>query len=85
MYNESSDAYCRDTLVLYTDGVIEAETSQGEGVGMERLSTLIQRGHMLSSDELMNHILESIEDFSRNVGFEDDVTILVVKFKFDSM
>ena len=52
---------------------------------MERLSTLIQRGHMLSSDELMNHILESIEDFSRNVGFEDDVTILVVKFKFDSM
>jgi serine phosphatase RsbU (regulator of sigma subunit) len=74
-----------DVLVLYTDGVIEAEDSQGEEFGMERLSRLIQQGHMLSSDELMNHILESIADFSRNVGFEDDVTILVVKFKFDSM
>ena len=74
-----------DVLVLYTDGVIEAENSQGEEFGMERLSSLIRQGHMLSSDELMNHILESIADFSRNVGFEDDVTILVVKFKFDSM
>jgi sigma-B regulation protein RsbU (phosphoserine phosphatase) len=74
-----------DVLVLYTDGVIEAEDSQGEEFGMERLSSLIQRDHMLSSDELINHILESITDFSRNVGFEDDVTILVVKFKFDSM
>jgi serine phosphatase RsbU (regulator of sigma subunit) len=74
-----------DILVLYTDGVIEAENSQGEEFGMERLSTLIHRGRMLSSDELMNHILESIADFSRNVAFEDDVTILVVKFKFDSI
>jgi len=74
-----------DVLVLYTDGVIEAENSEGEEFGVERLSSLIQRGYMLSSDELMNHILESIADFSRNVGFEDDVTILVVKFKFDSM
>ena len=38
-----------------------------------------------SADELMNDILESVKDFSRDVGFNDDVTILVVKFKFDSM
>jgi sigma-B regulation protein RsbU (phosphoserine phosphatase) len=74
-----------DILVLYTDGVVEAKTSQGEEFGMERLSTLIRRGHKLSADELMNHILDSIADFSRNVQFEDDVTILVVKFNFDSM
>jgi serine phosphatase RsbU (regulator of sigma subunit) len=34
---------------------------------------------------LMNHILESVTDFSRDVGFDDDATILVVKFNFDSM
>jgi serine phosphatase RsbU (regulator of sigma subunit) len=74
-----------DVLVLYTDGVTEAENSLGEEFGLERLSDLIRRGHMLSADGLMTHILESVRDFSRDVGFEDDATILVVKFKFDSM
>jgi sigma-B regulation protein RsbU (phosphoserine phosphatase) len=74
-----------DVLVLYTDGVTEAENSKGEEFGVERLSTLIRRAHTMSADELMNHILESVTDFSRDVGFGDDATILVVKFKFDSM
>ena len=39
----------------------------------------------LSADGLMNHILESVTDFCRDVGFDDDATILVVKFNFDSM
>jgi serine phosphatase RsbU (regulator of sigma subunit) len=74
-----------DVLVLYTDGVTEAENSLGEEFGMDRLSDLIRRGHTLSADELMNHILESVTDFSRDVGFEDDATILVVKCNFESM
>jgi sigma-B regulation protein RsbU (phosphoserine phosphatase) len=74
-----------DILVLYTDGVTEAENSLGEEFGMERLSTLIRRGHTLSADELMNHIPESVTDFSRDVGFDDDATLLVVKFNFNSM
>jgi sigma-B regulation protein RsbU (phosphoserine phosphatase) len=74
-----------DILVLYTDGVTEAENSLGEEFGMERLSSLLRRGHALSAEGLMNQILESVTDFSRNVGFEDDVTIVVVKFNFSSM
>jgi serine phosphatase RsbU (regulator of sigma subunit) len=74
-----------DILVLYTDGVTEAENSLGEEFGMERLSALIRRGHGLSADGLMNHILESVTDFCREVGFDDDATLLVVKFDFDGM
>ncbi|PYX87903.1 MAG: hypothetical protein DMG68_10265, partial [Acidobacteria bacterium] len=74
-----------DILVLYTDGVTEAENTLGEEFGMERLSSLLRRGHALSAEGLMNQILESVTDFSRNVGFEDDVTIVVVKFNFGSM
>jgi len=73
-----------DILVLYTDGVTEAENSLGEEFGMERLSTLIRSGRTLSADGLMNRIVENVIDFSRDVGLNDDVTILVVKFKFDS-
>jgi serine phosphatase RsbU (regulator of sigma subunit) len=74
-----------DILVLYTDGVTEAESSLGEEFGMERLSTLIRRGHTMSAAGLMKHILDSVTDFSRDVGFEDDATILVLKFNFDSL
>jgi sigma-B regulation protein RsbU (phosphoserine phosphatase) len=74
-----------DILVLYTDGVTEAENSLGEEFGMERLSNLIRRDHILSADGLMNHILETVTDFSRDVGFDDDATIVVVKCKFDSI
>jgi serine phosphatase RsbU (regulator of sigma subunit) len=74
-----------DVLVLYTDGVTEARDSRGEEFGMERLSNLIRHGHTLSADGLMNHVLESVRDFSRDVGFDDDATILVVKFNFASM
>jgi sigma-B regulation protein RsbU (phosphoserine phosphatase) len=74
-----------DVLVLYTDGVTEARNSLGEEFGVERLATQIRCGHTLSADGLMNRILENITDFSRDVGFEDDATILVVKFTFDSM
>jgi serine phosphatase RsbU (regulator of sigma subunit) len=72
-----------DILVLYTDGVTEAENSLGEEFGLERLSTLIRRGSSLSADGLMNHILESVTEFSKDVGFSDDATLLVLKFNFD--
>jgi serine phosphatase RsbU (regulator of sigma subunit) len=72
-----------DILVLYTDGVTEAENSQGEEFGMERLSTVIRRGSSLSAEELTNNIFQSAADFCQEVGFNDDATILVVKCKFD--
>jgi phosphoserine phosphatase RsbU/P len=80
-----ADLAAGDILVLYTDGITEAENSQGEEFGMERLSTLIQSSSMLSADGLMNNILKTATDFCREVGFNDDVTILVVKCNFDGM
>ncbi len=80
-----ADLAAGDVLVLYTDGITEAENPQGEEFGMERLSALIQSSSMLSADGLMNNILETATNFCREVGFNDDVTILVVKCNFDGM
>lgn len=80
-----ADLAAGDILVLYTDGVTEAENPQGEEFGMERLSALIQRSYRLSADGLMNNILETATDFCGEGGFNDDVTILVVKCNFDGM
>jgi serine phosphatase RsbU (regulator of sigma subunit) len=78
-----ADVAAGDLLVLYTDGITEAENSQGEQFGMGRLSAVIRRDSSLSAEELMDSILQSAEDFCHGVGFNDDATVLVVKCNFD--
>ena len=80
----SVDLFQGDVLVFYTDGVTEAENLLAEEFGMERLSAVVQRGSSLSAEALMDDIFSSAANFSRQVGFSDDVTILVVKCEFDA-
>jgi len=70
-------------LVFYTDGVTEAENQLGEEFGMERLSAVVRRGSSLSAEDLMANIYNAAANFCGD-DFDDDVTILVVKFEFDS-
>jgi serine phosphatase RsbU (regulator of sigma subunit) len=72
-----------DVLVFYTDGVTEAQNQLGEEFGTERLSAIIQRGSSQPAQELMTDIFSSAANFCSEVGFNDDVTILVVKCDFD--
>ena len=79
----SVDLFLGDVLVFYTDGVTEAENLLAEEFGTERLSAVVQRGSALSAEALMDDIFSSAANFSKDVGFSDDVTILVVKCDFD--
>ncbi len=79
----SEDLTAGDVLVFYTDGVTEAENRLGEEFGTERLSAVVQRGSSLSAEGLMSDIFNSAAEFCSEVGFNDDVTILVVKCNFD--
>jgi len=79
----SADLIAGDVLVFYTDGVTEAENPLGEEFGTERLSAVVRRGSSLSAEELVIDIFSSAADFCSEVGFNDDVTILVVKCNFD--
>jgi sigma-B regulation protein RsbU (phosphoserine phosphatase) len=79
----STDLIPGDVLVFYTDGVTEAENRSGEEFGMERLSAVVRRGSSMAAEELMSDIFNSAATFCGEVGFTDDVTILVVKCDFD--
>jgi sigma-B regulation protein RsbU (phosphoserine phosphatase) len=79
----SADLIVGDVMVFYTDGVTEAQNQLGEEFGMDRLSAVVQRGASLSAEGLMNDIFSSAANFCSEVGFHDDVTILVVKCDFD--
>jgi sigma-B regulation protein RsbU (phosphoserine phosphatase) len=71
-----------DILVLYTDGVTEAENRVEEEFGMERLRRVIKENAVLSATEIMQAVLRASADFSREVGFSDDVTIVLAKCVF---
>jgi phosphoserine phosphatase RsbU/P len=71
-----------DVLVLYTDGVTEAQNRAGEEFGSQRLSDFVRRGSSGSAEELMRGIVHSAADFSGDAGFSDDVTVVVVKCVF---
>jgi serine phosphatase RsbU (regulator of sigma subunit) len=78
-----ADLAAGDILVLYTDGITEAENLQGEEFGLEGLSGLIRRDSSLSAEKLMDSIFQSAEAFCQGVGFNDDATVLIVKCNFD--
>src|SRR5882724_4321977 len=79
----SADLTVGDVLVFYTDGVTEAENQLGEELGTERLSAVVQRGSSSSAEALMTDIFDTVANFCSGIGFNDDVTVLVVKCAFD--
>jgi sigma-B regulation protein RsbU (phosphoserine phosphatase) len=71
----------RDGIILYTDGITEAENEWGELYGIERLIEITRQNHHLGAQEMQNHI---IADVRRHIGEQivyDDITLLVIKQK----
>jgi sigma-B regulation protein RsbU (phosphoserine phosphatase) len=71
-----------DILVIYTDGVTEAENKKEEAFGEERLRNIIRAEAGSDSRTLRDRILSEITDFSGS-RLGDDVTIIVIKVKDD--
>lgn len=68
-----------DTLVLYTDGVTELVNDQSEAFGIERLLQVVRENQQLPAAELVGKIMRATQDFSGNIGFLDDITLVIVK------
>ncbi len=68
-----------DTLVLYSDGVVEACNEEGEEFGMERLISAVRSAAHLSPDAIRAEIREALDEFRGRVAPHDDLTLLVVR------
>ena len=67
------------TILLYTDGVIDARHSNGESFGMERLLDVTRKIHPSSAQDQCDQLWQILCDFQSKDAQEDDVTIVVVK------
>jgi sigma-B regulation protein RsbU (phosphoserine phosphatase) len=66
-----------DALVLYTDGLTEAENPQGEEFGLTRLAAAIAAAPAEAS-ALHAHVLAELAAFTASASQMDDITLLVV-------
>jgi serine phosphatase RsbU (regulator of sigma subunit) len=70
-----------DTLVLYSDGVIDAENPDGEQFGEERFSSLLSDGGPARTpEEILERVLDATRSFAAGHPPADDVTVLVVRY-----
>jgi sigma-B regulation protein RsbU (phosphoserine phosphatase) len=69
-----------DTVILYTDGIIEAENDAEEMYGTERLMKLVTGiDSSASSEDVIQAILRDVSDFVGTAQQYDDMTLVIVK------
>ncbi|MGB4853789.1 MAG: SpoIIE family protein phosphatase, partial [Ignavibacteria bacterium] len=68
-----------DVIVFYTDGVTEANDSEGMEFGEKRLYDIIIKYKNNSSVMILEEIKHSIKDFTKDTAQYDDITMIVLK------
>lgn len=68
-----------DLLVLYTDGITEAQNND-EYFGIKRLSQIINKYKLTDPEVIVEKILNEVSEFDDNSSPADDTTIVVLKF-----
>ena len=79
----TQDSRCRlhdgDVLLLYTDGVTEAQNRAGEMFGIERLSAELCRLGRVSVPEIRDGLCAAVTEFMAEQ--KDDIAVLVARYR----
>jgi serine phosphatase RsbU (regulator of sigma subunit) len=80
-YQEEVVTLCPgDTLLLVSDGVVEAHNVQGELFGFERLEAAIAEVHPLEDVRtLVEKVLARVQAFMSNTEQHDDITLVAIR------
>jgi len=69
-----------DLLLLYTDGIVEAEAPGGEQFGSERLRQVLAQQQKHPAAQLILELLGAVRAFTGDSSFKDDISMLLFKF-----
>jgi serine phosphatase RsbU (regulator of sigma subunit) len=70
-----------DLIVLYTDGITEAQNKDLEEFGSRNFEQILIENCDNSVDEISNKVLKELTVFSQDNYQHDDITLLVLKWK----
>lgn len=70
-----------DTLLAYSDGVLECRNEVGEEFGSARLLAALQQAQQLSIPNALVALLATVQDFANGKPLSDDVSLTVIRHK----
>lgn len=70
-----------DVVVLYTDGITEAENESGVQYGIERLCDVVSCNWQRSAEEIKHVVIDDVRSHIGKQKIYDDITLLVLKQK----
>jgi serine phosphatase RsbU (regulator of sigma subunit)/anti-sigma regulatory factor (Ser/Thr protein kinase) len=68
-----------DVLLLYSDGVTEAENTEGEVFGAQGLSDIMEVVNTAPADDQISLILNAVEAFCDGLPIRDDLTLVMFR------
>ena len=68
-----------DLLLLYTDGLTEAESPAGDFFGVERVSDILIQYAQDSPEKIINALLMNLKQFCQSESFKDDITLMIFR------
>jgi phosphoserine phosphatase RsbU/P len=68
-----------DLIVLYTDGVSEAENPQGTAFGVTGLQTVIKEHCKDRPDDLCQAVIRTVQKFTKSTDLADDITLVILR------
>jgi sigma-B regulation protein RsbU (phosphoserine phosphatase) len=68
-----------DTLLVYSDGIIESRNTAGQEFDYQRVEAELRRAQGASADATLFSVLGAVQDFAAVEPLSDDMTLVIVK------
>jgi sigma-B regulation protein RsbU (phosphoserine phosphatase) len=68
-----------DTLVAYSDGVLECRNCSDEEFGVDRLITALRQAQQQSAHATLMRLLAAVQDFANGHPLSDDLSLTVIQ------
>jgi phosphoserine phosphatase RsbU/P len=70
-----------DKIVVYSDGLTDAQNLDGQFFGSRRVRHLVQQNALLDCQQLHDAIIRAARDHTEGTFASDDITVLVVEYQ----
>jgi sigma-B regulation protein RsbU (phosphoserine phosphatase) len=69
-----------DTLVVFSDGISEAQNPEGEEFGDDRLIACLEANRQASTAAMREALIAATRAFARGTNQGDDMTVLILRY-----